>query len=78
METRITGIVKWFSKEKGYGFITRDDNGEDIFIHHSGIKSNGFRTLEEGQRVSFHIAMTDKGKRAVETKIIEEGNGETT
>jgi cold shock protein len=57
------GTVKWFSPEKGFGFISRED-GEDLFVHHSEIKMEGFRTLAEGQAVSFEITQTDKGLQA--------------
>lgn len=57
------GKVKWFSREKGYGFITRDD-GEDVFVHYSAISGDGFRTLEEGQRVEFEVAQGRKGLQA--------------
>ena len=58
-----TGAVKWFSPEKGYGFITQDD-GPDVFVHFSSIQSEGFRTLEEGQRVEFEVTQGDKGPQA--------------
>jgi CspA family cold shock protein len=57
------GKVKWFSREKGYGFITRDD-GEDVFVHYSAISGQGFRTLEEGQRVEFEVTQGRKGLQA--------------
>lgn len=56
-----TGTVKWFSAEKGYGFIARE-GGEDVFVHFSAIDSNGFRTLEEGQQVEFDLAPGQSGK----------------
>ena len=57
------GTVKWFNSEKGYGFITVDD-GEDIFVHFSAIETDGFKTLDEGQRVEFEIIEGDKGPQA--------------
>ncbi|MCU1351577.1 MAG: cold-shock protein [Acidimicrobiales bacterium] len=57
------GTVKWFSAEKGFGFIARDD-GDDVFVHHSAITMDGFRTLEEGQAVEFELTTTDKGEQA--------------
>ena len=59
-----TGTVKWFNDAKGYGFITPDDGGEDLFAHFSAIQMNGFRTLTEGQRVEFEVAAGDKGDQA--------------
>ena len=57
------GIVKWFSNEKGYGFIERDE-GDDVFVHHSAIVMDGYRTLREGQRVEFEVGQGDKGLQA--------------
>lgn len=59
-----TGVVKWFSSEKGYGFITPDDGSDDVFAHFSNIDSNGYRTLEEGQKVEFEITQGPKGLQA--------------
>ena len=59
-----TGIVKWFNDSKGFGFITPDDGGEDLFAHFSAIQMNGFKTLHEGQRVVFEVVEGPKGKQA--------------
>ncbi|MDY0131347.1 MAG: cold-shock protein [Desulforegulaceae bacterium] len=58
------GIVKWFNESKGYGFIEQED-GPDVFVHHTGINMDGFKTLSEGQKVVFDIAEGPKGKNAV-------------
>jgi CspA family cold shock protein len=60
-----TGIVKWFNAKKGFGFITPDDGGEDLFIHFSEIKMEGYATLEEGQKVQFEIGQGKKGPCAI-------------
>ena len=60
-----TGTVKWFNDDKGFGFITPDDQGADHFVHHSGINADGFRTLREGARVSFESEPGPKGPKAV-------------
>jgi cold shock protein len=59
-----TGTVKWFSSEKGYGFITPDDGGEDLFVHFSAISGSGFKTLDEGAKVSFEVTQGQKGPQA--------------
>ena len=59
-----TGTVKWFNDAKGYGFITPDDGGEDFFAHFSAIKMDGFKTLKQGQRVTFDLKEGEKGKQA--------------
>ncbi len=61
-----TGIVKWFNETKGYGFITPQDGGKDVFVHHSSIVGSGFKTLQEGQVVSFEIETAPKGPQAVQ------------
>jgi cold shock protein len=58
------GTVKWFNDAKGYGFITPDDGSEDLFAHFSAIQMNGFKTLKEGQKVSFEVTQGPKGKQA--------------
>ncbi|MGH2607386.1 MAG: cold-shock protein [Anaerolineales bacterium] len=64
-ESRKIGTVKWFSRVKGYGFITPDGETKEIFVHFSGIEGEGYRNLEEGQRVSFTVEDTPKGPQAV-------------
>ncbi|MCC7546687.1 MAG: cold-shock protein [Burkholderiales bacterium] len=59
-----TGTVKWFNESKGFGFITPEGGGEDVFAHFSAIQGKGFKTLKEGQRVSFDITQGQKGKQA--------------
>jgi CspA family cold shock protein len=59
-----TGTVKWFNDAKGFGFITPDAGGDDLFAHFSEIRANGFKTLQEGQRVSFEVTKGQKGLQA--------------
>ena len=61
---RTTGTVKWFNDSKGYGFLTRDDGGKDVFCHHSAIQGEGFKTLVEGAVVEFDVRQSDKGPSA--------------
>ncbi len=65
-----TGIVKWFNETKGYGFITPEDGSKDLFAHYSEIQSAGFKTLTEGQRVSFNATQGAKGPQASNIQII--------
>ena len=62
------GIVKWFSNQKGYGFIT-PESGADVFVHHSAIEGNGYKSLEEGQKVEFEVTQGPKGEQA--TKVVK-------
>ena len=65
-----TGTVKWFDSQKGFGFITNEQSGKDIFVHFSGIALNGFKTLEEGQQVSFDTTQGPRGEQAVNVNYI--------
>ena len=67
MSERETGTVKWFNEQKGYGFIVRDSGG-DVFVHHSAIEEAGFRSLAEGQRVSFEVEQGAKGPAAAKVR----------
>jgi CspA family cold shock protein len=63
-----TGTVKWFSDEKGFGFITPDEAGKDLFVHHSAIQADGYRSLAEGQKVTFDAEQGQKGPQAVNVR----------
>ena len=65
-----TGIVKWFNEEKGFGFITQDQGGADVFVHYRAIASEGFKTLAEGQKVSFEVEQGQKGLQAANVQAI--------
>lgn len=66
MADRQSGIVKWFNDEKGFGFITPDSGGNDLFVHFKSIQGNGFKSLKEGQRVTFVVVQGQKGMQADE------------
>jgi CspA family cold shock protein len=67
--TMANGIVKWFNERKGYGFIEQEE-GPDVFVHHTGINASGFRSLNEGDRVSFDLEDGQKGPRAVNVTVV--------
>ena len=69
MSERVTGTVKWFNGAKGYGFIEREE-GEDVFVHYSAIRGQGFRNLEEGQSVEFNIEPGRKGLQATDVTVL--------
>ena len=64
------GTVKWFNAEKGFGFISHDDGGNDVFVHHSRIDAGGFRSLDEGQCVQFEISQGNKGLQATGVRAV--------
>lgn len=66
-----SGIVKWFNDAKGFGFITPDEGGEDLFAHFSAIEIEGFKTLKEGQKVTFEVVAGPKGKQAAHIKPVK-------
>ncbi len=66
----ITGTVKWFNDSKGFGFITPQDGSKDVFVHHSSIQGNGFKSLAEGQQVQFEVEQGQKGPSAVKVQAI--------
>jgi len=66
-----TGKVKWFNDAKGYGFIMRDDGEEDVFVHHTAVQGEGFKTLSQGDKVQFEVEQTPKGPKA--TNVVKLG-----
>ena len=66
----ITGTVKWFNDAKGFGFITPEDGGKDVFVHHSAIQGSGFKSLAEGQKVQFETQTTPKGLAAANVSAL--------
>ena len=64
------GTVKWFSNQKGYGFITPDDGGEDLFVHYTNVEMEGFRNLQEGQTVEYEAAQGKKGPEATKVHLL--------
>lgn len=77
MAERETGTVKWFSAGKGYGFIERDNGEGDVFVHYSAIKTSGFKTLDEGERVEFDVVDSDKGPQAQDVSSMSGGSDDT-
>ena len=65
-----SGTVKWFNDSKGYGFITQDDGGDDVFVHFRAIQGDGFRTLVEGQKVTFDVEQGQKGPQAANVVLV--------
>ena len=74
------GTVKWFDREKGYGFIRSDDGGEDVFVHHTGIAGSGFKSLNEGEKVTYEVAEGRRGPQAQNVSRVanEPGSEERT
>ena len=64
------GTVKWFNADKGYGFISNDEGGEDVFVHFSGIAAEGYKSLEDGQNVTFEITEGNRGPQAVNVSVV--------
>jgi CspA family cold shock protein len=65
-----TGTVKWFNDDKGFGFVSPDENGADLFVHHTGIAGDGFKSLAEGAKVEYDTQPSDKGPKAVNVRPI--------
>ncbi len=64
------GTVKWFDNAKGYGFVSRENGGKDVFVHHSAIEGTGYKSLDEGQKVQFEVTQGPKGDQAINVKKI--------
>ncbi|MGZ4411563.1 MAG: cold-shock protein [Gaiellaceae bacterium] len=65
-----TGTVKWFNNDKGYGFITPEDGGKDLFVHHTGIAGEGYKSLPEGARVEYEATDSPKGPQATNVRVV--------
>lgn len=68
----VTGTVKWFNDQKGFGFLTREDGEKDCFVHYTAIQGSGFKSLKEGERVEFDVVQGDKGPAAENVRMVEE------
>jgi CspA family cold shock protein len=66
MADRKTGVVKWFNGQKGYGFVTPDDGSKDVFVHHTAILGEGYKDLDEGDRIEFNVEPSEKGPKAAQ------------
>ena len=69
------GTIKWFDGEKGYGFISPDDGGEDVFVHHTGIAGSGFKSLDEGEQVTYEVAQGRRGPQAQNVSRVADESG---
>ncbi|CAK4074585.1 cold-shock protein [Vibrio sp. MarTm2] len=70
MSNKTTGTVKWFNEEKGFGFITQENGGADVFVHFRAITGEGFKTLAEGQKVAFEVEQGQKGPQAANVEVL--------
>jgi CspA family cold shock protein len=68
---RLTGRVKWFNSQKGFGFIVPDNGSKDLFVHYSSIKSEGYKSLREEQKVEYEVEQSDKGDKAINVTVID-------